>query len=200
MDQSCGTESPLYRCFRDTWIWQVSDICGHICRQPCGTNSPLYRCFRPTRRMADFCLLASSNLGRDRPHCRSERGIAPFRRGKPHRSSAVLRSVAVSAKCITIANSGFSGGAVRSTTGCFGDGGGEEDMTKVELLGHQSHWFAFFGKPGRCTRTTQKRCPVGACITTHRSRRSTTCAPSFSRRATSAGISSVSISKCTRLS
>ena len=108
--------------------------------------------------------------------------------------------LAVSAKCIAIANSGFSGGAVRSTTGCFGDGGGEEDRTKVELLGHQSHWFAFFGKPGRCTRTTQKRCPVGACITTQRSRRSTTCAPSFSRRATSAGISSVSISKCTRLS
>ena len=34
----------------------------------------------------------------------------------------MLRSVAVSAKCIAIANSGFSGGAVRSTTGCFGNG------------------------------------------------------------------------------
>ena len=33
MDQSCGTESPLYRCFRDTWISAVSDICDH---QPCG--------------------------------------------------------------------------------------------------------------------------------------------------------------------
>ena len=33
----------------------------------------------------------------------------------------MLRSVAVSAKCIAIANSGFSGGAVRSTTGCFGE-------------------------------------------------------------------------------
>ncbi len=44
---------------------QVSDICDRICHQPCGTNLPLYRCFRPTRRMADFCLLASSNLGRD---------------------------------------------------------------------------------------------------------------------------------------
>ena len=39
--------------------------------------------------------------------------------------------LAVSAKCIAIANSGFSGGAVRSTSGCFGDGGGEE----VEI-----HW------------------------------------------------------------
>jgi hypothetical protein len=28
---------------------------------------------------------------------------------------------------------------------------------------------AFFGKPGRCTCTTQKRWPVGACITTQRS-------------------------------
>jgi hypothetical protein len=68
-----------------------------------------------------------------------------------------------------------------------------DGITKVELLGHQSHWFAFFGKPGRCTRTMQKRCPVGACITTQRSRRSTMCAPSFSRRATSAGISSVQV-------
>ena len=39
--------------------------------------------------------------------------------------------LAVSAKCIAIANSGFSGGAVRSTSGCFGDGGGEE----VESIG-----------------------------------------------------------------
>ena len=65
MDQSCGTESPLYRCFRDTWIRQISDIADHICHQSRGTNLPLYRCFRPTGRMADFCLLASSNLGRD---------------------------------------------------------------------------------------------------------------------------------------
>jgi hypothetical protein len=33
--------------------------------QLCGTESPLYRCFRPTRRMADFWLLAMSNLGRE---------------------------------------------------------------------------------------------------------------------------------------
>ena len=42
--------------------------------------------------------------------------------------TGVLRCFArlpVSAKCIAIANSGFSGAAVMSTTGCFGDGGGE---------------------------------------------------------------------------
>ena len=33
-------------------------------------------------------------------------------------------------------------------------------------INSQSHGLAFFGKPGRCTRTTQKRGPVGACITT----------------------------------
>src|SRR5262249_17110137 len=60
--------------------------------------------------------------------------------------------------------------------------------------------YAFFGKPGRCTRTTQKRWPVGACITTQRSGRSTTLAPSFSKRATSAEMSSVSMSSWTRLS
>ena len=38
MHQSCGTESPPYRCSRDTWILQVSDICDHICLQPCGTE------------------------------------------------------------------------------------------------------------------------------------------------------------------
>ena len=37
-----------------------------------------------------------------------------------------------------------------------------------------SAYMAFFGKPGRCNRTTQKRCPVGASITTQRSKRSTT--------------------------
>ena len=37
----------------------------------------------------------------------------------------MLRSLAVSAKCIAIASSGFSGEAVMSTAGCFGDGGGE---------------------------------------------------------------------------
>jgi hypothetical protein len=64
----------------------------------------------------------------------------------------------------------------------------------------QSQRLAFFGKPGRCTRTTQKRCPVGARITTHRSNRLTTLAPSFSSLATSAGMSSHSISIWTRLS
>jgi hypothetical protein len=34
----------------------------------------------------------------------------------------VLRSLAASAKCIAIASSGFSGEAVMSTAGCFGDG------------------------------------------------------------------------------
>src|SRR6185312_2170129 len=62
------------------------------------------------------------------------------------------------------------------------------------------HWLAFFGKPGLWARTTQKRCPVGASITTQRSRRRATLAPRVSRRATSAGISSVSMSRCTRLS
>ena len=33
----------------------------------------------------------------------------------------MLRSLAVSAKCIAIASSGFSGGAMISTAGCFGD-------------------------------------------------------------------------------
>ena len=54
--------------------------------------------------------------------------------------------------------------------------------------GPQSQRLAFSGKPGRWTLTTQKRWPVGACITTQRSRRSTTVAPSFPRRSTSAGI------------
>jgi hypothetical protein len=49
-------------------------------------------------------------------------------------------------------------------------------------------------QPGRCTRTTQKRWPVGACMTTQRSGRPTTVAPSLSRRRTSAGMSSVSMS------
>ena len=44
-----------------------------------------------------------------------------------------------------------------------------------------SQRLASFGKPGRCTRTTQKRWPDGACIT-QRWRRFTTFAPSFSRR------------------
>ena len=65
MDEPCGTESPLYRYFRNTRIRQVSDIGNRICHQSRGTNLPLYRCFRPTWRMADFCLLTSSNLGRD---------------------------------------------------------------------------------------------------------------------------------------
>ena len=47
---------------------------------------------------------------------------------------------------------------------------------------------------------TQKRCPVGASITTQRSSRSTTLAPSFDRRVAAAVISSVSMSTCTRLS
>ena len=59
---------------------------------------------------------------------------------------------------------------------------------------HSQRW-AFVGNPGRCTRTTQNRWPEGACITTQRSRRFTTCAPSFSSRATSAGMSSVSMSR-----
>ena len=37
----------------------------------------------------------------------------------------MLRSLAVSAKWIAIASSGFSGRAVMSIAGCFGDGGGE---------------------------------------------------------------------------
>src|ERR1700733_11514165 len=45
-------------------------------------------------------------LAETRPQCRSERGIAPIRCGNAHRSSAVLRSLAVSAKCIAIASSG----------------------------------------------------------------------------------------------
>src|SRR5262245_3188264 len=53
-----------------------------------------------------------------------------------------------------------------------------------------SQRLAFFGKPGRCTRTMQKRWPVGASITTQRCSRLTTMAPNFSRRATLAGISS----------
>jgi hypothetical protein len=64
-------------------------------RQPCGTESPPYRCFRPTG--FGGRLVAPSNLLRERPHCRPERGIAPFRCGNAHRISAVLRSVAVSA-------------------------------------------------------------------------------------------------------
>ena len=47
----------------------------------------------------------------------------------------MLRSPAVSARCIAIASSGFSGGAVMSIAGCFGDGGGEEDLTKVRTIG-----------------------------------------------------------------
>jgi hypothetical protein len=39
------------------------------------------------------------------PTCR---GMAPFRCGNAQRGSAVLRSLAVSAKCIAIASSGFS--------------------------------------------------------------------------------------------
>ena len=118
MDQSCGTESPLYRCFRDIWIRQMSDVRDHIWHQPCGTNLPLIGVFVPRDLPDALWRLAISS--ETRPHCRPERGIAPFRRGKAHRSSAVLRSVAVSVKCIAIANSGFSGGAVRSTTGGFG--------------------------------------------------------------------------------
>ena len=53
---------------------------------------------------------------------------------------------------------------------------------------------AFFENPSRCTRTTQNRWPVGARMTTHRSMRLSTVAPSFSSRATSATISSVSMS------
>ena len=57
--------------------------------------------------------------------------------------------------------------------------------------GHQSRWFAFFGKPGRCARDAEPL-PLGACSTTQRSGRITTWAPSLSRRATAAGMSSVS--------
>jgi hypothetical protein len=57
-----------------------------------------------------------------RSHCRPECGIAPFRRGNAHKSSVVLCSFAVSAKCIAIASSEFSGGAVISID-WFGDGG-----------------------------------------------------------------------------
>ena len=49
-----------------------------------------------------------------RSHCRPECGIAPFRRGNAHKSSVVLCSFAVSAECIAIASSEFSGGAVIS--------------------------------------------------------------------------------------
>ena len=90
-----------------------------------------YRCFRPTG-FADV-LWRRAISAETRSHCRPERGIAPFRRGNVHRSSAVLRSVAVSAKCIAIANSGFSGGAVRSTTGGFGDGSSDVRATSDTL-------------------------------------------------------------------
>src|SRR5262245_3223347 len=56
-----------------------------------------------------------------------------------------------------------------------------------------SQRLAFLGKPGRCTLTTQNRWPVGACITTQRSSRFTTLAPMPSKRATSAGMLSVSM-------
>jgi hypothetical protein len=78
----------------------------------------------PTRRVTGLYLLTSSKLGRDQITLPTL-----FRCGNAHMSSAILCSLAVSAKCIALANSGFSGGAVRSTTGCFGDGGGEEDRT-----------------------------------------------------------------------
>lgn len=52
----------------------------------------------------------------------------------------------------------------------------------------------FFGKPSRHTRTTQNRWPVGARITTQFSKRFSIVAPSFSSRATSAGMSSASMS------
>jgi hypothetical protein len=48
----------------------------------------------------------------------------------------VLRSLAVSAKCIAIASSGFSGGAVMSIAGCFGDGSGEDKVG----AGHRRPW------------------------------------------------------------
>lgn len=67
--------------------------------------------------------------------------------------------------------------------------------------GHdQLQLFAVFSNPSRWTRTTEKRWPVGARMTTHRSMRLSTAAPSFSSRATSAEISSVLMSMCTRLS
>jgi hypothetical protein len=75
-----------------------------------------------------------------------------------------------------------------------GNGGGRHKRDQLSRLeskpsrptsrASHSHRLAFFGKPGRCTRTIQKRCPVGACITTHRSMRSTTLAPDLSKRAT----------------
>ena len=67
---------------------------------------------------------AGVERSRQRPDHFADLNAASFPSGgNAHRSSAVLRSPAVSARCIAIASSGFSGGAVMSIAGCFGDGG-----------------------------------------------------------------------------
>ena len=49
--------------------------------QSCGTNSPLYRCFRPTENGGAPACWRRAISAETRPHCRSERDIAPFRCG-----------------------------------------------------------------------------------------------------------------------
>jgi Phage integrase family len=52
MDQSCGTNSPLYRCFRPTeivvLIWLSPSGTSPEMISRVGRNHLLYRCFRPT--------------------------------------------------------------------------------------------------------------------------------------------------------
>ena len=45
----------------------------------CGTESPLYRCFRPTENGGASACWRRAISAETRPHCRSERDIAPFR-------------------------------------------------------------------------------------------------------------------------
>ena len=101
---------------------------GHSVRemdQSCGTNSSYYRCFRPAMKWRTSAWWRPAVSAETKLHCRSERGITPFRCGNAHRSLRCFARLPVSAKCIAIANSGFFGAAVMSTAGCFGDGGGE---------------------------------------------------------------------------
>jgi hypothetical protein len=76
--------------------------------------------------------------------------------------------------------------------------GREVDIAAQQL--QSSQVLALAAKSGRCARTTQKRCPEGAAITNQPLTAPMRRAPSFSRRRTSASMSSASMSRCTRLS